>query len=60
MNTKNLIKVITYNIDGFEGCDLESISYIISDETPIDDEELNQSDIQEVDTVFDSYNSSVK
>jgi len=57
MNIKKLIKITTHNIDGFEGGDLRSTSYIISDEKPIDDEELDQNDVQEADVVFDSYNT---
>ena len=57
MNIKKLIKTTTHNIDGFEGNDLRSTSYIISDEKPIDDDELDQNDVQDADVVFDSYNT---
>lgn len=57
MNIKKLIKITTHNIDGFKGCDLKSISYMIADEKPTDDDELDQNDVQEADVVFDSYNT---
>lgn len=54
---KKLFRVKTIQIDGFEGNETISNSYIISDlEIIEDDDELTQEDVVEADAVFLEYN----
>ena len=51
-----LHKATTINIDGFEGNEIKSNTFILSElEKIADDESITQSDVVEADVVFDSY-----
>ena len=51
-----LHKATTINIDGFEGNEIKSNTFILSElEKIADDETITQSDVVEADVVFDSY-----
>ena len=54
---KKLFKIKTIQIEGFEGNETETYSYMISDlEIINDDEEITQEDVREADEVTLSYN----
>ena len=54
---KKLFRVKTIQVDGFEGNETESYSYIVSDlEIMEDDDEITQDDVVEADVVFLEYN----
>ena len=54
---KKLFKIKTIQIDGFEGNETETYSYMISDlEIINDDDEITQEDVREADEVTLSYN----
>ena len=54
---KNLFKVRTIQVDGFEGGENETHSYIVSElNTMEDDDEVTQDDVREADVVFLEYN----
>jgi hypothetical protein len=54
---KKLFRVKTIQIDGFEGNETISNSYIVSDlEIIEDDDEVTQEDVVEADVVFLEYN----
>ena len=54
---KKFYKKTTISIDGFEGNEIESISYMLSEKDNIkNDEPLTQQDVVEADQVFDNYN----
>jgi hypothetical protein len=54
---KKLFRVTTIQVDGFEGNENESYSYIISDSENInDDYKITQDDVIEADELFLEYN----
>jgi hypothetical protein len=54
---KKIFRVETIQVDGFEGSENVTYSYMISDSENIeDDEEVTQEDVQEADEVFLEYN----
>lgn len=53
---KNLFKVTTTMVDGYDGGKIETFSYILSDEKEImNEKEITQEDVMDYDTVFLSY-----
>lgn len=54
---KKIFRVETIQVDGFEGSENITYSYMISDSENIeDDEEVTQEDVQKADKVFLEYN----